>query len=86
MMSNFEYSEKEMKLFEYFGMKKIAHFIVPYQLYNMCADEAFLNKYSEGKETESLRRCFKVLEHISEHTIYRMTPEFDALIEFDEED
>jgi len=74
---NFNYSEKEMAIFTYFGVGDIASFIDFQNIYKM----AMLNAFIRNDQTfysESLRNCIKAWQ---ECKIYRMTPEWEALID-----
>jgi hypothetical protein len=77
--SNF--STKEVALFEALGFNDLLEASVePVTLYEIAAREAFL-KGAEGKEVQSLRRCLRAIQ---EGSPYRMTQEFDSLIELSE--
>jgi len=79
------YSEPEMKLMRTFRIPEALlkdEFVSAPQLYRIMVEEAFLypDKY-EDNAIESLRRCYWA---IMECKIYRMTPEWDALIQLDD--
>jgi hypothetical protein len=71
----FQYSPKEMELISYFGFADIAHLIAPDGIYRMMAEKAFLDG-DQSSAAQSLRCCIKAMGNI-----YRMSPEWDALIE-----
>lgn len=76
-----EYSDKELKLFDYFGFRDLAEkctslSVVP--LYRMCLEKAFIEDM-KGPEVEALRRAAKAL--IMDASPYRRTQEFEALLE-----
>ena len=75
------YSKKEKLLITQMGFRDLIdnpNFPAP-SMYELMIREAFLGKV-EGPLADSLRRCW--LE-ISEHSIRRRTPEWDALIELE---
>jgi hypothetical protein len=77
-----EYSDKEMKLFSYFGFGCLADrgddsCITAPVIYRMCVEKAFLNNM-QGEAVESLRRCFSALVGSK---VFRMTPEWDEMID-----
>jgi hypothetical protein len=77
-----DYSEKEMKLFKYFGYDSPTllddnHISAP-ALYQMMVNKAFCNDML-GTEVNSLRKCYKALQSCS---VYRMTTAWDDMIEF----
>ena len=71
-------SENERKLLSYFGYDDLIQRQPMIVLYRMCAEKAFLNKM-EGPPIEALRRGLNAF--IKCHP-WRMTPEFDKLIDF----
>jgi hypothetical protein len=76
-----EYSQKEIDLFKYFGYDDLAScrsITVPV-IYSMMVEKAFLCDM-HGKPVESLRRCQKAL---NSRSVYRLTPEWDAMIEME---
>jgi len=78
-----QYSDKELQLFEYFGFGKLLvndgdERIAAPVIYRMLVEKAFADNM-QGPEVESLRRCFNALQQCSP---YRLTEEWDALIEF----
>lgn len=82
----FEYSEKEQKLIEALNFQTFAKSpnLPPPLLYNCMALECFrLNK--NDKIADSVRNCLLALEDIANASpkmkIYRLTPEFDDLIQ-----
>lgn len=77
------YSEKEIELLKYFGISE--HLlgdccISAPALYRVAVEKAFCENM-KGVEVESLRRCYNALQKCS---IYRLTKEWDAMIEFKE--
>lgn len=76
-----EYSEKEIKLINYFGFKNIIYdcSILPPTIYRMMVEKAF-SENMNGKEVESLRRCYNALVKCK---TYRMTKEWDSMIDID---
>jgi hypothetical protein len=74
-----EYSKKEEKLIELLGFSHLLECLSPVELYKLMAEDAFIENRT-GKAIESLRRCLKA---INKAKPYRMTDEFDDLIEFD---
>lgn len=73
-------SEKEAKMFEILGFgylldKEID--IEALSLYRMATEQCFLEN-TQGPAVESLRKSYKAYLTCK---VYRMTPEFDALIE-----
>lgn len=78
-----EWSEKELRLIEFFGYGDIAGSgsCAGPVMYRMMAEKAFLD-YMEGKEVESLRRCCRAMNDMS---VYRLTKEWDDMIEFSDE-
>lgn len=73
-----DYSEKEQKLFEELKLDIYYGDIPPATLYNMAAMNCFMEN-RQDKVSESVRRCVKAWHTCS---CYRMTPEWDAMIEF----
>lgn len=77
-MYNKHYSMKEAKLMEAFSMKHLCDIIdVPPSLFRICVEQAFINNM-QGEAVESLRRIYKACINCNP---YRLTPEFEALIE-----
>ena len=78
------YSDKERKLLNWFDIPDAvidcSSCAAP-TLYRMAVENAYLDQYTYGCETESLRRCAKALRDCS---VYRLTPEWDAMIDLDE--
>lgn len=72
-----EYSEKEKALIDSFGFSHMIAYDYPYALYRIIAEDCFINNKT-GKNVESLRRILSALRNC---TVYRMTKEFDDLIE-----
>lgn len=79
MKNKCEYSKKEIQLLEHFGVLDLveADTASPPVIYAICMKKAFLAN-EQNKATESLRRCVSAL---SKCHPYRMTPEWDAMIE-----
>lgn len=71
-----EYSENEMVLFKHYGFDNICHRIMPYTLYKMMAEKAFLAN-DQSEYAEAVR---KGLLALNSRTPYRLTTEFDNLI------
>lgn len=76
-----QYSDKELKMIEFFGYGNIAQEqgVTAIVLYRMMVEKAFAENL-HGPAVESLRRCFNAFE---QHTLYRMTPEWDAMIDLE---
>lgn len=80
----FEYSKKELALLSHYdsAIGDISHFFVPSYLYNMVARIAFIQPvlldYTRVVYDDSLRKCLRAFD---DNSIYRMTPEWDALID-----
>jgi hypothetical protein len=76
-----EYSQKEIDLIRYFGYDDLIHDnnISAPTIYRMMVEKAFLCDL-RGKPVESLRRCQRTLNSCF---IYRLTPEWDAMIEME---
>jgi len=73
------YTVKEERLIRQFGYSHLIPMVdSPPSLYDMCAQKAFINDM-KGPHVEALRRACKAL---SECHPYRMTEEFEQLIEF----
>lgn len=88
MKEKFGYSEKELRMIEElspFWIKLIkegkADSFMPPDILKMVAMDSFLEK-KEGKAVDSLRRCIKAIQRCDP---YRMTPEYEALIDLKEE-
>lgn len=86
----YDFSEKEMSMFKELGFElksddRILQTLPPFMIYNMAAKYCFLKKL-EGKIVDSLRRCLLALdEEDQSKKIYRMTKEFDDLIQLGDE-
>jgi hypothetical protein len=77
----FEYSEKEHRLFKYFKVDYLAGRLSPKEVYREAIVNAFVDEYyMDCRECESLRKAYVAL---IEDSVKRMTPEFDALIRFE---
>lgn len=79
-----KYSAKEQAMFEALGLSGLMdHIDIPPSLYDIAGLKCFVEG-TEGPAVESLRRCLKVLKGgwggVGE-SLYRMTPEFDSLID-----
>jgi hypothetical protein len=72
-------SEKERKLMIAHGMEYLLDNVAidPITLYRMAMRNAFLNNKG-GKADESLRNCIRAIDNGKP---FRMTPEWDALID-----
>lgn len=79
-----EYSQAEIRLIEAidpsWGTQEAAGRLVPGVLYTTLAVKCFMDKRI-GPEVNALRR---VLAALQESKIYRLTPDFDKLCEFEE--
>lgn len=74
------YSQKEQDLFRSLGYENLMSIIdIPPNLYSIAAIECFVSDLS-GKSVDSLRRCLKAIHNLHP---YRLTDEFDSLIELD---
>ena len=78
------YSEKEQQLFTSLGYEDLMDVVdIPPTLYNMAAMACFIENRT-GKPVDSLRRCLRAIQgSYSEELIFRLTPEFDRLIDLD---
>lgn len=73
----YDYSEGEIQLIKHFGYMDIAPHLDPVNLYRLMVNRAFL-KDMQGPMVEALRRAANALEACK---IYRMTPEWEKLLE-----
>lgn len=73
-----KFSEKEVALFKTLGFENLLH-SEPYVLYQMAALYVFMENKT-GNSVESVRRCLRAMQNGSP---YRLTKEFDDLIEND---
>lgn len=71
-----EYSQAKKKLFTYFGYEELIDRLAAPTLYRMCAELAFVSAM-RGSAVDALRKGLKAL-------MYRMTPEWDQLIAFED--
>ena len=71
-----EYSEKEHRLFEYFGLDELSSRISPAAIYRICVEKCFIDN-TINEYSESLRRCI-IAWNASK--IHRLTPEWDSMI------
>lgn len=78
-MSRIEISAKERDLFVFFGFSDLVDVVEPVVLYHLCVEKAFVDDI-QGPYVDSLRRCYRALLTCS---VYRMTPEWDAMIRMD---
>lgn len=77
-----KYSDAEWKLFQKLGFVEILDHVSPVQVYRYAVEDAFINN-KQGPAIEALRRGAK--EFIQQTSgLFRMTKEFDALLEFEE--
>jgi len=76
MKDTYKYSDKEKELIEALGFTEIMQMFSPTQLYNIMTSACFVEQRT-GLAVDSLRRC--VLARMND-AVFRMTPEFDALI------
>lgn len=75
-------SNKEIQLFSFFGISKgLMRVLDPVTLYNSMALDLFVENRT-GPEVDSVRRCLKAIWDCDP---YRNTPEFEALIQLQEE-
>ena len=74
-----EYSEKEWLLIDHFGFRTVSEHAFPPMIYSMMAIKAFTSN-EQSPYVDSLRRCLLHLEAGK----YRMTPEFENLIQVGE--
>jgi len=75
------YSEKELALIHYYFPQfddRALESITALPLYRMMVEEAFMSDNCDDIFSCSLRRCMNALR---ECKIYRLAPEFDALID-----
>jgi hypothetical protein len=81
---NTDYSEKEVELFNRLDAMWAleAHSFTPILAYRDLATNLFIEN-KVGLEVDSVRRILNALHHSK---IYRLTEEFDNLIEFEEKD
>ena len=70
------YSDAERKMFKALDLEYLLEHLEPPALYRAAIEQVFLNE-TTGAAVDSLRRCAKALT-VSKP--YRMTPEFDLLI------
>lgn len=77
MLGDASYSKKELELIEHFGFMDAAYNMQPPMLYMLMASKAFMMN-DQTPWAHGLRRCIKAFE---EGSTYRMTPEWDALID-----
>ena len=82
MLSNScKYSPKEIQLLTLLGYQYLFSedqaSVFPPTIYRMATHDAFLSNL-QGPLADSLRRCAKAIDNCDP---YRMTPEFDALID-----
>lgn len=75
-----EYSQEELRLFEHFGYLDLATSMMAPALYRICVEKAFLDNI-QGPAVDALRRGAKA---INDCTPYRMTREFNALVDFEQ--
>ena len=77
-----KYSEKEKQLFSSLGFSRLMEvFDNEPKLYHEVSLQVFIEGRS-GKCVDSLRRCLQSIRSLN--GIYRLTPEFDNLIELDQ--
>jgi hypothetical protein len=70
------YSDAEQELFDALGMSHLMEFMDAHWLYQEAVKIVFMGS-AEGSAVEALRRGFNAMQSCR---VYRMTPEFDALI------
>jgi predicted Ser/Thr protein kinase len=73
-----KYSEAELELFQKLQVNHLVNHLEPPAIYRVAVEEAFLLE-RKGKEIDALRRGAKAL--LINGKPYRLTPEFDALVE-----
>lgn len=75
-------SDKEIALFKSLGYENLLFILDkdPVGLYKMAAEKCFIED-RRGAAVDSLRRC---MEALSKHNPYRLTPEFEELIQLGE--
>lgn len=80
-----EYSGKERKLLNHFGIEDALLDVIPIpsNVYRIAVFEAFIRTES-GCYVNTLRRILRESK-VGIGDIYRMTPEFDALIQLEDE-
>ena len=82
-MTEYQYSEKEWELFRIFGVDQVAGECAAPQIYRMMVETYFIgDKEFPNDAVESLRRCFRALMKFD---VYRLTPEWDDLIQLEHE-
>lgn len=74
------YSDQELRLFQAFGCQDMTRYLRPIEIYNTMVQKAFLGNLT-GSHVEALRRAYRAISDCSPH---RMTPEFGALLDFEE--
>jgi hypothetical protein len=72
------YSDAEQELFDALGVGHLMEFMEAHWLYKEAVHKVFIED-AIGSAVEALRRGFSALQGCR---VYRMTPEFDALISF----
>lgn len=83
---SYEYSDKERKLFNWFGIVDPminSSSIGAAALYRIAIENAFLGEFNEGCMTESLRRCGRAMLYPNKLQPKRLTPEWDEMIRFE---
>lgn len=78
----YEYSSKEVELIKALEMEDLLHSpsMVPHLVYRELAIACFRDPEIPVEIVQSVRRCFQALEKGQ----FRLTPEFDALIQLEE--
>ncbi len=81
-MTGPDFSPNEIKLFTKLGLEKFLEIYkdTPIAIYDLAVYVAFI-KNSQGNDIDALRRGFNAIQNCNP---YRMTPEFEKLIEFSE--
>ena len=72
-----DYSRKELALIKHYGFEDLIPSVPPVSLYRVIIEHAFI-RGEENAFQYSLRRVARALQQCRP---YRMTPEFDALID-----
>lgn len=77
--STMEYSKKELEMFTLLDYEDLCYKtnLYPPSVYQIVAEACFI-KDLQGLAVDSLRRC---MEAFKKSEVWRMTPEWDALIE-----
>lgn len=74
------YSEKEMELIRSLDCQEMLPFMLPHPVYRMMVEKVFMDNINDER-SDSLRRCIQAWNGLHEEKIFRLTPEWDALID-----